>query len=64
MDPSPALISARDGQRGEAESTTSEPAYSRLRSELYGRKRGGSEEPEDRRGSSSELVRQLRGALR
>lgn len=47
-----------------AESVTSEPAYSRLRSELYNRsRRGMSEEPEDRGGGTSELVRQLRGAL-
>jgi hypothetical protein len=42
-----------------SQSVASEPAYSRLRSELAGRRRGGSEEPED----GSGMMRALRGAL-
>ena len=60
----------------EDESVVSEPACSRLRSELYSRRRVASEEPESRNregggererdspSGTSELVRQLRGALR
>jgi len=42
-----------------SQSVASEPAYSRLRSELAGRRRGVSEEPED----GSGMMRVLRGAL-
>jgi hypothetical protein len=41
-----------------SQSVASEPAYSRLRSELASRRRGASEEPED-----VGMMRALRGAL-
>ena len=41
-----------------SQSVASEPAYSRLRSELASRRRGASEEPED-----GGIMRALRGAL-
>lgn len=44
-------------------SVVSEPAYSRLRSELAGRRRGGSEEPEGEGETGNEILRALRGAL-
>jgi hypothetical protein len=63
-----------DPELRRTESVYSEPAYTRLRSELASRRRGGSEEPEERaevsdiarggrRESGSELFRALRGTL-